>query len=231
VSGWVGIGAVPWLGMMDPWPPLSDIVGSGCRAWNRYFERGEVGATHAWATAEEEATVVEVVEHTVACCVAVTAAMAEEGPAATCAVVDTRALDFEHQEAFRPDPCPKVPCLEACRCSVDGDASDQVEAAYAAGALGRGPCCFGAETAGDKPAAASADLVVVVFGKSCHTDYWAWRQMWRQHVVTAPLVRPGVLDRHQRFLAYWPAQVAHVGVSRYSPHTPCGSCVSGQAAC
>jgi hypothetical protein len=157
---------------------LSDIVERACRASNRCFERGEVEETHALATAEEEVTVVEVAEHTVACYVAVTVATAEEDPA-TCAMEGTHVLGFEHQESFRPVPFPMEPCLEAYRYSVGGDAFGQVELVYAAGPSEKEPYCYVAEIAGDRLEAAFADLDVVAFEKPCHIDCRACLRMWK----------------------------------------------------
>jgi hypothetical protein len=90
--------------------------------------------------AEAEAIVVEVAERTVACCAAVTVAMAGAGPA-TYGTEGSHALDSVHQGAFHLAPSPRVPCLEACRYSVDDGASGRVEGAYAAGPWATGPCC------------------------------------------------------------------------------------------
>lgn len=123
-----------------------------------------------------EVIAVEVAERIAACCVAARGATAEED-LATYEMEDSHGLGFGLQGACRFGPSLMDPCLEACRYSVDGDASGRAASAYVAGPWETEPCCSEGVTVVDTLEEASADPVSVVSGQAYHTGCWAWPRM------------------------------------------------------
>ena len=184
----------------------------------------------ASVTVGVEAIVVEVVEHTAACCAAAKAVTAGVAPA-TYAMEGSHGLGSGLQEACPLGPFLMDPCLGAYQCSVGGDASDQAALAHAAEPWETEPCCLGEEIEVDMFEGASAGPASVVSEQTCHTGCWASARMSKGCEVIARPAKPAVPGHPLQSLDGWSEWAARAGESICCRDIPCGSFAAARAAC